>query len=128
MDQINKIKPSKIYIIGGPGVISDDIFNSLKSYYSDVSRIFGADRYETSMNVCKNFSFNNSTIVLATGEDFKDALAGSTVAAKYGAPILLVNDDATKAKDFIKSNGYKNIIILGDTNAISSDTENALIK
>jgi putative cell wall-binding protein len=130
ISQLNKIKPSKIYVIGGSGVISDDTFNTLKSYSSDVSRIFGADRYETSLNIAKTFTDisnnSNSTLVLATGTDFKDALAGSTVAAKYGAPILLIGSDITNAEDYIKTSAFKNLIILGDTNSISSDTESSL--
>jgi putative cell wall-binding protein len=128
-DELNKIKPSAIYVIGGTGVISQNTFNALKNYSSGVYRISGADRYETSLNICKTFDFNNSsTMVIATGTDFKDALSGSTVAAKYNAPILLINNDITGVKDYLKSTSYKNLIILGNTDAISSDTENALAK
>ncbi|WML36740.1 cell wall-binding repeat-containing protein [Clostridium sp. OS1-26] len=124
IDQLTKIKPSKIYVIGGSGVVSENVYSSLKGYSNDVSRIFGADRYETSMNICKAFSSsNNSTIVLATGTDFKNALTGSSVAAKYGAPIILVGNDASNVKSYIKNNNYKNVIILGDTNSISSGIE-----
>ncbi|MFL0194303.1 cell wall-binding repeat-containing protein [Clostridium sp. WILCCON 0269] len=129
ISQLNKINPSRIYVIGGPGVISDNIFSTLKNYSSYVSRIFGTDRYETSLNICKSFNFNNSSsIVLATGTDFKDALAGSTVAAKYDSPILLINSDTTKVKEYLKSSSYKSLIILGDTSTISTDTENDLAK
>lgn len=124
IDQLAKIKPSKIYVIGGSGVISDNVYSSLKSYSNDISRIFGADRYETSMNICKTFnSGSNSTIVLATGTDFKDALVGSSVAVKYNAPIILVGNDASKVKEFLRYNSFKNVIILGNTSSISSDIE-----
>lgn len=127
--QLKKIKPSKIYIIGGPGVISDITANYFKSYSSDVTRIYGADRYETSMNICKSFKLsNNITIALATGEDFKDALSGSFVAAKNNAPLLLVGNDITKIKQYLDTNQYRNLIILGNTDTISTDTENALAK
>lgn len=127
--QLIKIKPSKIYVLGGTSVISDSVFNSLKVYCSDITRIYGADRYETSLNICKSFKLsNNLTIALATGTDFKDALAGSTVAAKNNIPILLINKDITKVKQYLDTNQYRNLVILGSTDAVSTDTENALAK
>lgn len=129
LNQLKKIKPSKIYVIGGSAVISDITANALKSYSSDVTRIYGADRYETSLNICKTFKLsNNLTIAIATGTNFKDALAGSTVAAKNNIPILLVNKDVAKVKQYLDTNQYRNLIILGDTEAVSSDIENTLAK
>lgn len=63
--------------------------------YSE-SRIYGNNRYETSENIANNFNNNSNNkiknIILASGENFPDALSGSSIAVKQNAVILLVND------------------------------------
>lgn len=128
--QLNRIKPSKIYVIGGTEVISEDTFNMMKKCSSNVNRIYGIDRYETSLNICKAFNFNsNGIITLSIGSDFKDALAGSVISSKYGAPILLVGDNIThSAKQFLDDSSYRKLIIFGDTDSINKDIVNTLTR
>lgn len=77
---MNKIKPSKVYIIGGTGAISDSIKEQVKSTTNitdkNVVRISGQDRYETSINIAKHFDLNGD-VTFALGENFPDALAES---------------------------------------------------
>lgn len=128
IDQLNNIKPSQIFVVGGTGVISDDVLNTLKSYCSNVVRLAGTDRYETSIAICKYFNLGQDSVLLATGKDFKDALAGSVLAAKYNTHILLVDSDVTKLKQFLDSSKYKQLIILGNTDAITIDMQAELVK
>ena len=48
-------------------------------------------RYETSTKIGDRLV--SSTVILASGENFPDALAASTLAQKIEAPILLVSKD-----------------------------------
>ncbi|MFL0196256.1 cell wall-binding repeat-containing protein [Clostridium sp. WILCCON 0269] len=127
--QLIKIKPSAIYVVGGTGVISDNIFNTLNNYSSNVTRISGADRYATSLSICKSFdSEYGTTVIFAAGSDFKDAVCASSLAAKYSAPIILTNNNIKDSKTYIDNSKYLNIYILGGTDEISTDVENALKK
>ncbi|MGM0843730.1 MAG: Ig-like domain-containing protein [Bacillota bacterium] len=85
-----------------------------------VERIAGANRMETAVEIAKRGWQSADTVVIATGDDFPDALAGSPLAYKLDAPILLTNrkglSDSTKQE--ITNLGAKRAIILGGTSAV----------
>ena len=57
---------------------------------TDISRIAGADRYATAAAISKSrFGAGASTVFIATGSSFPDALAGAPAAARAKAPVLL---------------------------------------
>jgi len=117
-DYLNKTAQST-YVLGGVGVVSDNVFKQLP----DPTRLSGADRYETNLNIIKEFSneLDFENCYLATGEDFPDALAGSALAALTTSPIILVSNPVQQsAIDFInsKTGSIKKIIIFGGTNAV----------
>jgi len=61
-------------------------------------RLYGLDRYQTSTALANQFS-NVNNVVLASGNDFPDALAASVLAHKLNAPILLVDITTQTSKD-----------------------------
>lgn len=61
----------------------------------DVTRSFGADRFATAATVAtSNYAPGLSTVYLATGWDFPDALAAAAVAGSEEAPVLLTGTDS----------------------------------
>ncbi|AHF08052.1 cell wall-binding repeat-containing protein [Desulfitobacterium metallireducens] len=100
-DYIQTLKPSKIYITGGPGAVSIEIENKLKTLFpdSEIVRLDGLDRFETAVKIVQYFNKAPNTIYLASGYNFPDALAGSVLAAKTNAPILLVDPNSTQVSN-----------------------------
>lgn len=87
---LDRIKPGQIVILGGTGAVSNTVLNQLRDYTTgEVTRIAGADRYETSALIASTFPGNRSRVFVATGLDFPDALSGSALAAKEANPVLL---------------------------------------
>lgn len=95
--ELERLKPSKIIILGGTAVVSGNIENQLKAKYSDVTRLAGWDQYETSAQIAKYFYSVNPNApkkaVIAYGENFPDALSVSSWAAYNQIPILLTRKD-----------------------------------
>ena len=99
-----------------------------------VTRIFGADRYETAFKTAEVLKqqlgvekFDN--IVVACGDNFADALGGSYLAAKKNAPILLVKSSKIDAvKSYIKANLNPGgtVYLLGGTAAIPAAMDTGL--
>ncbi len=59
----------------------------------------GADRYETAIAVSAHvFSPGVEAVVLATGEDFPDALSAAPLAAVYKGPVLLTHSSSLDAE------------------------------
>lgn len=113
---------TKVIIPGGIGVVSENVANELRMSGITVERIAGADRYNTAVNIATQYksSFNDE-VMIATGNDFPDALAGGVLAAKLQIPILLVNKDRVKdeVKSYIRLNVNGNMYILGGTGVVS---------
>lgn len=96
----------------------------------NVTRLWGNDRYETSIKIAENFQSGTlQNIILASGSNFPDALAGSILSKKYNAPILLINSDLdsnSEQLNYIKNNIDKNgnVYILGGTGSVSDEFVN----
>lgn len=131
-ETIKKIRPSKIYIIGGTSVISDGVKENIKKLYGisdkNIIRIGGEDRYSTSINIAKSFELNNKIVTFASGVDFPDALSGSVLAAKLNAPLVLISDNNNQQKKFIDLGEYSDQIIFGGTASVSEQTQTNLAR
>ncbi|MDR3540201.1 MAG: cell wall-binding repeat-containing protein [Desulfosporosinus sp.] len=86
-------KPSKVYLAGGVGEISDLVKSEISTLLpqTSVERLAGPSRFDTNIIIAETFAMNPATVYLATGYDFADAMAGSAVAAKNGDPIIFID-------------------------------------
>ncbi len=76
-------------IVGGPAVVSRDVKIALDERVR-VTRLWGADRYDTNVAVLKRFYVEGElSPLVATGENFPDALVAGALAAKRGQPVVL---------------------------------------
>lgn len=128
-DYIAKIHPSNIYIVGGTAVIGNSVESQLKNYGS-VERLAGLNRYETSLAIAKKFSNGSQSAMIATGLDFPDALAGSALAGKLCAPILLVNkyESVSEQKAWLDSSSVRNLYFLGGSDVVTDSQASTLSK
>jgi putative cell wall-binding protein len=97
----------------------------------EVDRIGGADRFEVSVNTSKaGWADGSSTVYVASGEVFPDALSAASAATVAGAPILLTRSDALPAavRDEIVRLGATDIVIVGGSNTIRPGVEAELKK
>lgn len=109
---------------------------SAPSYDEGVERIWGKSRYHTALATADALKAELGleqfdTVIIANGENFPDALAGSSLATKMGAPILMTNDNPeniTLVQNYITANlksGGK-VYVLGGTAAVPASIENSL--
>jgi len=94
---------------------------SVASADMNVTRIAGANRYETALTVSKT-TFNDAEyVIIASGEKYPDAVFGGSIASQTKSPILLVGRDniPTGVINEIKRLNPKNILLLGGESTIS---------
>lgn len=94
--ELARLRPYRIVVIGGTGVVSTQVEQALRSYAStgEVTRLAGADRYATSAAISARFFPERvKRAFIATGADFPDALAGAAAAGTWNSPLLLVKSD-----------------------------------
>lgn len=90
-------------------------------------RFSGKDRYNTSIELSKKAFSKSDVAVLASGENFADALSGGGLAAINKAPLLLVNNnsvDSVKAE--LARLDVKKVYVLGGLNSISENIVNKI--
>lgn len=96
---------------------------------SNINRLGGADRYETAVQISKaGWPGSSEVAILATGENYPDALASAPLAKKFNAPILLTQKNtipATVTDELIRL-GVKTVYISGGTGVVSGVVENNL--
>ena len=122
-----KGKVKTAYVIGGEGVISNDMMNKAASAVGlkTAARIWGANRYSTCIEVNKKFAstLTGKTMCVATGLNFPDALAGGVLAAKKAAPLFLTaNSLSDEQTAYLKAKALNCIYVFGGTGAVSDDT------
>jgi len=96
---------------------------------SSSARVFGTTRYDTmAETVKKAFPDGCETAVLASGENWPDALSASSLAGVKGCPVILTEPGqlTQQTADLLASLKVKNVIIVGGTSAISDDVKAAV--
>lgn len=98
-----------------------------------IERLEGATRYQTAADIATSAYPASTDVVIASGEEFADALAGAALEGSIDAPVLLVPSDLvqgsipTAITDAIDDMGATSATFLGGQNAISSDVEDHIV-
>ncbi|PPK92682.1 putative cell wall binding repeat protein [Kineococcus xinjiangensis] len=93
-----------VHVAGGAGAVSDTIVEELRAAGLEVERLAGSDRYETSAEIASILFPAATTVVLATGSNFPDALAGAAAAGRRDAPVLLVGTTLPESvRDYLQA-------------------------
>lgn len=119
---------SKTIIVGGKFAISqafDSKGGALENY--GPLRLAGDTKYDTMLQIVKYFDQSPKSLVIATGENFPDGLAGGAFAALSGSPMFLIpkeglNDDTQTYLNGLSGKTTKTYI-LGGTGVICSNNE-----
>ena len=107
-------------ILGGTAAVSEKVEAQLAEY-GNVSRIGGANRFETSVLISENFFVNSTTAVLAYARTYPDALCSGPVAYLLNAPILLCQSGNTTANAAM-TKPVQNALVIGGPKLINDDT------
>jgi len=123
--ELRRLSPTRILVLGGERAVSAAVEQQLHSFAAAVERIAGESRYATAAALSRRvFTGPASTVYVATGTGFPDALAGGAAAAAAGSPLLLVTRDgvpsATEAE--LRRLSPARIVALGGRAAISDAT------
>lgn len=127
-NELARLRPARIVVLGGPGVVSDRVAGQLAGYTRHVERWWGANRFETAAAISRStFTPGVAVAYLATGSTFPDALSGGALAGRNGGPILLVGADSIPAAtaDELARLRPAQIVVLGGTGVISENVRAA---
>ena len=92
-------------------------------------RLYGAGRYDTMKAIInEGFTKTGGTVVVATGEGFKDALAASGLAGLSSAPVVLTEGKklSSQARAILSQLKPKTVYVAGGTGVVSEDVLNQI--
>jgi len=125
--EIKRLGAKNAIIVGGSGVVNDSVIKDLKALgVTNVERIGGKDRYETSLEIAKYIDKNCyevSKVVISNGHGEADALSIASVAGRDKMAIVLVEKDTipTKVYSWLQSESLQNAYIIGGTGVVSDN-------
>lgn len=128
-DELLRLAPARICIIGGTNAVSDTVEDVLLSLTYPrtpvIERIGGSDRYRTAAAVADRVKAAlggaaPKRVVIASGRDYPDALSAAPLAAASGWPILLTTPDALPGvtASSITRLGAGSSLVVGGTKAV----------
>ncbi len=130
--ELRRLDPDRIVVAGGPGVIANSVLTTLRSFTSNVDRVYGANRFETSRNLARDAyrSSGAPVVYLATGSGYADALAAGPAAASVNAPVVLVQGSASRIDSetlaLLSVLDTTRVVIVGGSGAVSSGIAQSL--
>lgn len=112
-------------VVGGTSSVSDAVATTLAAHAATPAaavRLAGADRYDTSAAVATAVFPDAVNALVATGDNFPDALAGVPAAAVNAAPILLLPQTCTPLSifDYVSGSQVSGEIVLGGPTSVTA--------
>jgi putative cell wall-binding protein len=128
--ELRRLEPEIITVVGGTAVISRSVERRIQdiadAWGGEVSRVAGADRYETSAQLITSGAWRSprDRIVIATGRNFADALSAAAAAGSERMPVLLVDGSASSFSqttlDALESYAPSLVYVAGGHSAVSA--------
>ncbi|MEB1808293.1 MAG: S8 family serine peptidase [Bacillaceae bacterium] len=119
---LQELGVTDIILLGGEIAISRTVENQLSNQGYTIHRMAGENRYETNHKINHSLERKSNDVIIASGENFPDALAVAPFASKRGIPIVLVRQNGipSAALEYLNSIHYTRAIVLGGEQAISN--------
>lgn len=129
--ELTRLRPKRIFVAGGPVVISQTVVDDLRAYAmtGTVSRLAGANRYGTAAAVAAAaFPSGVGTAYLASGLGFADALSAGAGAVTVDGAVLLSTSEHLPAETVASIRKLKpsEVVLVGGTSALTPTIESEL--
>ena len=132
----NYLQADYAYIVGGSAVIDSTAFAELESIVGvgRVDRVYGSNRFGTALDISREVNSiipkaeQSDTVFLATGYNYPDALAASSLAAHMNAPILLTRSTRlpSETDKALRELRPKRVVVCGGDAAVGPAVYNAI--
>lgn len=109
-----------VYLLGGERALAPAVAARISELGYTVERLAGESRYATAVEIARQLP-EPGHAVLASGEDFADALAASSPAAINGWPVLLTRPGSLpdEVRAYLDAAGLHGVHVVGGGGAVS---------
>lgn len=123
---LNRLHPRQVYLLGGEGALGQEISQALSQLGWNINqqiRLGGVDRYATAAKIAQSMTNPSHAAVLATGDNFPDALSVAAAAGRIKMPLLLANSASLPQVTFdvLKTLNLSQLYVIGGEGVLSKD-------
>jgi putative cell wall-binding protein len=131
--QVKRLGVKQAYVVGGAVAVGPSVESRLKDLGVAVTRINGSDRYATGVEVLKavrQARATSDTVIVATGQNFPDALSIGPWAYATSSPVVLANGQGLLNEDEVRAireaSSIRRILLVGGSAVVSDDVAKQL--
>ena len=132
--EIARLDPERIILLGSDSALARGVETAAASAASvetsAVSRIAGANRYQTAALIAERVGVASGTAVVVSGETYPDAVSASAYATMHGIPILLTRTPSLSGEvaAFLDTHSEEvtRAVVVGGPAVVSQATVNSI--
>ena len=125
---------SEAVVVGGEAALASSALVAIQDLGIEVQRISGADRYLTAVAVANELGTpaeledRGRSVIIASGENYADALVAGPLAAHSAIPVLLTPSRQLHpaVRTFLSTRDVQHAVLMGGSAALSEDVEEAV--
>jgi putative cell wall-binding protein len=122
--ELQRLGVKKVYVLGGPGAVSDDVVKELRQSGYQVERLWGQNRYETAVSIADKLCMEQDPgkVFLTSGTEYLYAVMTAPLAARERAPILFTQVDRLnpQTRRWLEDREVVQVEIVGGQDIISN--------
>jgi len=125
-----------VHLLGSEAALSANVRNQVTAAGFATTRIGGGNRYDTAAQVATTpgaavvgtLGGFGKTAIVASGENFPDALAAGPIAHRADFPLLLTRPDSlpTETAAALSTLGIQHVLMIGGTSAVNDSVKAAI--
>jgi acyl-homoserine lactone acylase PvdQ/putative cell wall-binding protein len=125
--EVRRLGARTAVVLGGPEAVSEAVLGDLADAgVTDVRRISGPNRFATAAAIAAELDADSGGAVVASGEDFADALVAGPFAGAAGIPILLTGRGVLPPETSAALDGLDEVILAGGPSAVTDAVRGAI--
>lgn len=120
---LQRLKPSKVVVVGGVNAVNDRVLEGIKTVTGvKPERVWGPAADDTAVEVYKSATGWSETCIVATSKDYMDALSAAPYAYAKHAPIFLTNWTTNTLSDAtlqaMAAGKFTRVLVVGGPDAV----------
>ncbi len=127
-EELKRLNPSHVLMIGGGNAISQDVENEIKNLSIETKRLFGVDRYETAVAINSVIPYTTNKAFVVSGQNYPDALSVASYSGSMQYPVLFVQKEKVpqSVSTYMKENEISKTYVIGGQGILSNKVADSL--